>query len=207
MPHILIVEDTTEISEALQHHLERQGYTTSLATKAAHALALVSSARPDLIILDLGLPDRDGYEVLEQLRGRGYESPVLILSARKEEADKVRGFRLGAEDYVTKPFGALELLERIAALLRRSARVSAAATPVREELSDEELQQRFGLTERQVLVARLLAQGLSNTEIAERMKVSAHTARNHTYQVLQKLSTSKRARVPSILRGELPDGS
>src|SRR5688500_14853524 len=76
---------------------------------------------PDLVVLDLGLPDRDGYHVLEQLRARGCGSPVLILSARGLEADKVRGFRLGADDYVTKPFGVVELMARVDAHLRRSA--------------------------------------------------------------------------------------
>jgi DNA-binding response OmpR family regulator len=204
---ILIVEDTPEIAEALQHHLERRGYATSLASKAAHALALATSERPDLVVLDLGLPDRDGYSVLEQLRDRGDDTPVLILSARQEESDKVKGFRLGADDYVTKPFGALELLERIAALLRRQQRSGGDAAPVEadpsrdDELSDLELESRFGLTPRQVTVARLLAEGLSNSEIAGHLVVSEHTARNHTYQVLTKMGTSKRARVGTILRG------
>ena len=199
---ILIVEDAPEIADALQHQLERKGYATHLATKAAHALALMASERPDLIILDLGLPDKDGYQVLEPLRERGDDTPVLILSGRREEADKVKGFRLGADDYVTKPFGALELMERVGALLRRSALRPPPAGPAREpEPGDDELQARYGLTRRQVAVARLLAEGCSNLEVAARLGVSGHTARNHTFQVMSKLGTSSRARVGAILRG------
>jgi DNA-binding response OmpR family regulator len=188
VPRILIVEDTSEIAEALQHHLERRGYETALATRAAQAAAVIAGARPDLIVLDLGLPDRDGYTVLEQLRARGHDTPVLILSARREEADKLRGFTLGADDYVTKPFSAMELLARVAALLRRAEARAPAAAPLPAAAgagpTDEELQARFGLTERQVAVARLLAEGCSNVEVAERLGVSEHTARNHTMHVM-----------------------
>src|SRR5688500_2642004 len=103
MHRILLVEDTHEIAEALQRNLTLDGYEVTLATRAAHAMPLVSSFKPDLIILDLGLPDRDGYSVLKDLRDRGNVCPVLILSARNLEADKLQGFRLGADDYVTKP--------------------------------------------------------------------------------------------------------
>jgi DNA-binding response OmpR family regulator len=89
-------------------------------------MALATAERPDLIVLDLGLPDRDGYSVLDELRTRGVQVPVLILSARNLEADKLQGFRLGADDYVTKPFSIMELLARISALLRRAPRAPAA---------------------------------------------------------------------------------
>src|SRR5205814_6220965 len=84
-------------------------------------LARARDAGPDLIILDLMLPGLDGYRVLRALRDEGRRMPILILTARGEEADKVRGLRLGADDYVTKPFGVLELLARVEALLRRTA--------------------------------------------------------------------------------------
>jgi DNA-binding response OmpR family regulator len=204
VPRILLIEDTSEIAEALRDHLERKGYETALATRAAQALAVVQSERPDLIVLDLGLPDRDGYTVLEQLRERGIQTPVLILSARREEADKVRGLQLGADDYVTKPFGAMELLARVAALLRRAPAAPAlppAPAAAGAALGDAELRSRYGLTGRQVEVARLLADGCSNAEVAERLGVTENTARNHTEQVMKKLGTSRRARVGAILRG------
>ena len=206
MPRILIVEDTSEIAEALQDHLRRRGHETTLATRAAQAAAMIAGARPVLIVLDLGLPDRDGHTVLQQLRARGHDTPVLILSARRDEADKLQGFAHGADDYVTKPFSAMELMARVDALLRRAAARPAAAPPPppaaddRDGPTDAQLQERFGLTPRQAVVARLLAEGCSNAEVAARLGVSAHTARNHTMQVLAKLGTSKRARVGPILR-------
>jgi DNA-binding NarL/FixJ family response regulator len=142
--------------------------------------------------------------VLRELRGRGVEAPVLILSARSLEADKVEGFRLGADDYVTKPFGALELLARISALLRRARRAApppAAAAPAGavRRLDDAELRERYGLTERQVAVARLMAEGCTNAELAARMGLSFYTARNHAEQVMLKLGVGNRASVAPLL--------
>ena len=114
------MEDSPDLAEALQRNLTLDGYDVALATRAAQALPLVASTRPDLIILDLGLPDRDGYSVLQDLRERGNPCPVLILSARNLEADKLQGFRLGADDYVTKPFNPDELSARVSAVLRRA---------------------------------------------------------------------------------------
>ncbi|MBW3572264.1 MAG: response regulator [Gemmatimonadetes bacterium] len=210
MTRILVVEDSLDIAEGLQRSLEYDGYQVSLATKAAHALAVATSDRPELIVLDLGLPDRDGYEVLRELRERGVQTPVLILSARREEADKLQGFRLGADDYVTKPFSILELMARIGALLRRAAPAafpapaasSAAASdaaPTSGPLSDAALRERYGLTARQTEVVRLLAEGCSNAEIATRLEMSYYTARNHTEQVLGKLGVSSRAAVGAML--------
>jgi DNA-binding response OmpR family regulator len=200
---ILIVEDSPDLAEALQRNLTLDGYEVSLATRAAQALPLVASSRPDMIILDLGLPDRDGYSVLQDIRERGNACPVLILSARNLEADKLQGFRLGADDYVTKPFSVMELLARISALLRRASApaVSDAAAPA--VVTDEDLQERFGLTARQTAVARLLAEGCSNAEIARRLSVSYFTARNHTEQVLAKLGVSSRAAVGAVVFGQV----
>jgi DNA-binding response OmpR family regulator len=207
MYRILVVEDSHDLAYGLQRNLELDGYQVSLATKAAHALALATADRPHLILLDLGLPDRDGYSVLEELRKRGNACPVLILSARNLEADKLQGFRLGADDYVTKPFSIMELLARISALLRRSPAAAPqasapAAPPVATVLSDEELRSRFGLTARQTSVARLLGEGCSNAEIAQRLSVSYFTARNHTEQVLSKLGVGTRAAVGAVLYGQ-----
>src|SRR5688572_16368644 len=104
----------------LRANLEVDGYEVSVAETGEAGLKDAEARRPDLVILDLMLPGMDGYEVLGALRERGVYAPVLILSARAEEIDKVRGFRLGADDYVTKPFGVMELLLRVQALLRRS---------------------------------------------------------------------------------------
>lgn len=118
---ILIVEDNPDLAYGLQTSLEIEGHSVEVAEDGVSGLERALDAPPDLIILDLMLPGMDGYRVLRSLREEGVETPVIILTARGEEADKVMGFRLGADQYVTKPFGLLELLARVKALLRRSA--------------------------------------------------------------------------------------
>jgi len=117
---ILIVEDERNLALGLRVNLEVEGYDVAVAETGEAALAEVSARLPDLVLLDLMLPGIDGYEVLSTLRSRGVDAPILILSARAEEIDKVRGFRAGADDYVTKPFGVMELVLRVHALLRRA---------------------------------------------------------------------------------------
>jgi len=118
---ILVVEDNPDLAYGLRNNLEIEGYQVEVADDGMKGLARARDGRPDLIILDLMLPGMDGFRVLRALRDAGRTMPVLILTARGEEADKVRGLRLGADDYVTKPFGVLELLARVEALLRRMA--------------------------------------------------------------------------------------
>jgi two-component system, OmpR family, alkaline phosphatase synthesis response regulator PhoP len=119
---ILIVEDNPDLAFGLRNNLEIEGYDVSVAEDGIAGLGRARMERPDLVILDLGLPGMDGYRVLRIMRDEGLAMPVLILSAEGEEANKVRGFRLGADDYVTKPFSLLELLARVEALLRRAVR-------------------------------------------------------------------------------------
>ena len=120
MARILIIEDNAQLAYGLRNNLEIDGHTVDVAEDGASGLKASLASAPDLIVLDLMLPQMDGYKVLRSLRDKGLEVPVLILSARGTEADKVMGFRLGADDYVTKPFGVLELLARITAILRRT---------------------------------------------------------------------------------------
>lgn len=119
IPHLLVVEDHADLAFGLQRALEARGHRVSLATDGEDALRQAMADPPALMVLDLMMPRLDGFAVLERLRAAGHWMPTLILSARGDERDKVRGFRLGADDYVTKPYGVLELLERIDALLRR----------------------------------------------------------------------------------------
>lgn len=118
---ILVVEDERNIALGLQANLEVDGYEVTVAPTGEAALHSAATRPPDLVILDLMLPGMDGYEVLDTLRRRGLDAPVLILSAQSQEIDRVRGFRAGADDFVTKPFGVMELLLRVQALLRRAA--------------------------------------------------------------------------------------
>jgi DNA-binding response OmpR family regulator len=120
MPRILIVEDNPDLAYGLRTGLEIEGYDVQVAEDGETGLDRARAWGPDLVMLDLMLPGMDGYRVLRTMREGGSDVPVLILTARGEEADKVLGFRLGADDYVTKPCGVLELLARVGALLRRS---------------------------------------------------------------------------------------
>jgi DNA-binding response OmpR family regulator len=127
MATVLLIEDNEKLARGLQSNLEFEGYTVLCANDGASGLAVARQKRPDIIVLDLMLPDTDGYRVLRTLRDDGDTTPVLVLTALGEEADKVRGFRFGADDYVTKPFGLMELLARIDALLRRATRPNGEA--------------------------------------------------------------------------------
>jgi len=121
MGRILIVEDNADLADGIAFNLKLEGHETLVASDGIKGVESFKSFTPDLVLLDLMLPGLDGYEVLRSIRGPGPRVPVIILSARAEEADKVRGFKLDADQYVTKPFGILELIERVASLLRRSA--------------------------------------------------------------------------------------
>lgn len=116
---ILLAEDERKLRDLVRSYLERAGYTVLTTDSGAEALSLVASAAPDLLILDLGLPDISGETVASELRSAGSEPPILMLTARSSEEDRVRGLELGADDYVTKPFSPRELVLRVQAILRR----------------------------------------------------------------------------------------
>jgi DNA-binding response OmpR family regulator len=116
---ILLVEDNPDLAFGLQRNLEFEGYAVDVVADGAAALSSALADRHDLLILDLMIPGIDGLAVLQRLRAAGVETPVLILTAKDGELDKVRGLRTGADDYMTKPFGVLELVARVEALLRR----------------------------------------------------------------------------------------
>lgn len=124
---ILVVEDNPDLAFGLRNNLEIEGHEVRVAEDGPLGVELALGWRPDLVILDLMLPGMDGYRVLRTIREAGFESPVLMLTARGEESDKVMGFRNGADDYVTKPFGVLELLARVQALLRRGSNGATAS--------------------------------------------------------------------------------
>jgi len=117
---ILVVEDNEDLAFGLRNNFEIEGYEVVTAKDGKAGLATFETTHPDLVILDLMLPEMDGFRVLRTLREKGHATPILVLTARGEESDKVRGLRFGADDYVTKPFGLLELLARVEALLRRT---------------------------------------------------------------------------------------
>lgn len=118
---ILIVDDEIPIAEILKINLEKEGYTTLVAHDGQTALDLALSENPDAILLDVMLPKMDGFEVCRKIRENKRSTPILMLTARDEEVDKVLGLELGADDYITKPFSVRELMARVKANLRRTA--------------------------------------------------------------------------------------
>jgi len=116
---ILVVEDNEDLAFGLRKVLEFEGYEVEVAKEGESGLALAQETNPDLLILDVMLPGKSGFDVLKGLRGSGHLLPVLILTARSQESDVVLGFDFGADDYVTKPFSTAELLARVRSLLRR----------------------------------------------------------------------------------------
>ena len=119
-PHILVVEDDVHIREGLIDALASEGYEVSSAADGEAALEQYRKDRPGLILLDIMMPEKSGYDVCRQIRKTDNSTPIIMLTAKGEEIDKVVGLELGADDYVTKPFGVRELLARVAAVLRRS---------------------------------------------------------------------------------------
>ncbi len=126
---ILVVEDDTHIRFGLTELLTSEGFEVEACARGDQALAAIEKAQPRLVVLDVMLPGLSGFEVCKQLRARGYRGLILMLTAKGQEMDKVIGLELGADDYVTKPFGLREFTARVHALLRRSPADAPAATP------------------------------------------------------------------------------
>jgi DNA-binding response OmpR family regulator len=124
--HILIVDDDPELTEAVSWYLEAEGMRATRVTNGAAALEVFRAERPDAVIIDIMMPGMDGFELCRTIR-RESQVPILMLSAREGEADKVRALDIGADDYVTKPFGAMELVARVKALLRRAGQAGEAS--------------------------------------------------------------------------------
>ena len=129
MTRVLVVDDDTQILRALRINLTARGYSVLTALSGSAALRAAAEGRPDVVVLDLGLPDLDGAEVIEGLRGWS-AVPIIVLSARTDSADKVHALDAGADDYVTKPFGMAELLARLRAAVRRASSGPGDGEPV-----------------------------------------------------------------------------
>ena len=144
-PHrVLLVEDEEEIAAPLVHTLEREGYDVERAATGQSAIDRARADGPDIVILDLGLPDMDGLDVCRALRDGGYDGAILMVTARSRELDRVVGLDSGADDYLAKPFGLAELLARLRALLRRTnVRTACSARPERRLLVDVDAHRVF----------------------------------------------------------------
>jgi len=121
--HILVAEDDRHIREGLVDTLESEGYRVTWAADGRKAAELLKNSRFDLVLLDIMMPEKSGYDLCRDIRSQDTETPIIMLTAKGEEIDKVLGLELGADDYITKPFGLHELLARISAVLRRSKRM------------------------------------------------------------------------------------
>lgn len=139
MTLVLVVEDNANLAFALTTALESEGFEVTVAGTGPDGVENARAPGVELIILDLMLPGFDGFRAIRTIRGEGITTPILVLTARGEEADKVRALRLGADDYVTKPFGAMELLARVEALLRRTRLAPQAPAPALDRFADVEV--------------------------------------------------------------------
>ncbi len=171
---ILVVDDDPDLRDLVRELLERAGHSVRTAAHGREALKLLFDVRPRLIVLDVTMPDMDGWATLERVRDVT-DVPVLMLTARDAELEKVRGLKAGADDYVTKPFGRQELLARVEALLRRSAGASA---PEREAYDD-------GLVSLDMANARALVRGTEVTLTPLEMRL-LNTFVRHPDQVLSR---------------------
>jgi two-component system alkaline phosphatase synthesis response regulator PhoP len=200
---ILIIEDEPDLLRGLELNIKAEGYGVMTATSGDAGLAAALRERPDLVLLDLMLPGMSGLDVCRELRRQQFEAPIIMLTARAEEVDRVVGLELGADDYVTKPFGIRELLARIRVRLRRK---SGAATDSVLRFADVSLDfdkheatrggQRVELTGKEFEVLRLLAKHRGDIVTRERLLdevwgyehyPTTRTVDNHIMRLRQKL--------------------
>jgi len=136
---VLIVEDEEGLVEGLEHNFKFEGYDVLTARNGSEGLKLALKQKPDVVVLDIMLPEKDGFTVLKELRQRHRDMPVLVLTARNFEADVLKGFDLGADDYLTKPFGVKELLARVKRLVSRGPSTAAPPGPTTYKFGDVEV--------------------------------------------------------------------
>ena len=176
MNRILIAEDESRIAAFIEKGLQANGFTTTVATNGPDATNMALGDDFDLLILDLGIPDKDGLTVLEELRGQGIQLPIIILTARTDIDHKITGFELGADDYVTKPFRFEELLARVRARLRNSSQAGGQVEETVLKLGDVVLDLR----------TRRVKVGDCPVELSAREFTLAETFIRHAGQVMSR---------------------
>lgn len=164
MPHILVVEDESSIADTLVYSLNRENYQTSWTTLGLEAIALCKKTPPDLILLDIGLPDCSGFEVCKAIR-QFSDVPIIFLTARTEEIDVIVGLEIGADDYVGKPFSPREIIARVKTILRRRTSAAPSANAPACAFSTDEVKMtikyngvRLGLTRYEYRILKTLIQ-------------------------------------------------
>ena len=202
---ILVVEDELDLLRGLAINLTGESYRVFTASRGDEGLERAWRERPDLVLLDVMLPVMSGMDVCRELRRRGFDSPIIMLTARSEEIDRVLGFEIGADDYVTKPFGLRELLARVRTRLRRTSVSEKTADNKVGDLSidfkrHEAIRNglRIELTGKEASILRILAENrgeivsrerLLDQVWGERIHVTPRTVDNHILRLRQKLET------------------
>ena len=205
-PRILIVEDESDLLRGLELNIKADGYEVLSAQRGDEGLETALRERPDLVVLDVMLPGMTGFDVCRELRRKGFEAPIIILTARSEEVDRVVGLELGADDYVTKPFGIRELLARIRVRLRRHAPALGSAilrfSDVEVDFEKQEAMRggtRIDLTGKEFDVLRLLAENRGRIVTRDRLLdevwgyehyPTTRTVDNHILRLRQKLEAN-----------------
>ncbi len=195
---IVIVEDEPSLVFTLRDTLENEGYKVFVVDEGTHAVEKVQEVDPDLMLLDLMLPGKSGYDICSEIRELKYSFPIIMLTARDQEIDKVTGLNIGADDYMTKPFGVKELLARINARLRRASKYSKSGPlnaitldPVEVNLKESYVkkpgQDRIPLTTREVELLRYLAprrnEPISRDELLEQVWRYEYSTNTRTVDV------------------------
>jgi len=201
---VLIVEDDSELRSVLGRSLREEGFSVESVATGAEALERVDGGTPDVFVVDIGLPDADGRDVVQALRARGIETPVLFLTARDALVDRVAGFDAGGDDYVTKPFALVELVARLQALVRRSGASGAVEAeglrldPVTHSVTDGTVEVPLTPTE-----FRLLALLLARPGEAVRRQALVRAGWPHGARVRENTLDAYLARIRRKLR-QLP---
>jgi two-component system response regulator MprA len=199
---VLIVEDDPELRAALRRGLEEEGFRADTAATGAEALDRVEPLGPELLIIDIGLPDSDGRDLCQALRARGFDAPVLFLTARDALVDRLSGFDAGGDDYVTKPFALAEVVARLQALLRRAGADGAVEAvglrldPVKHSVAAGEAEASLTPTE-----FRLLARLLAHSGEVIRRRELVHAAWPHDARVAENTLDAYVARLRRKLGG------
>ncbi len=197
-PLVLVIEDDDVVRTVVVRFLRERCLRVAEAADATAGLAAMASCSPDLVLLDVRLPGTSGLDVLREVRASGSEIPVILLTGATDEIDRVVGFEVGADDYVTKPFSVRELHARVQAVLRRTR-------PRRREAVDHTTDADVrSLTAQERNILLLLAEGKSNRQIAASLFLAEKTVRNYVSSLLAKLGMSSRteAAVYAVRLGE-----
>jgi DNA-binding response OmpR family regulator len=203
---VLIVEDEPALLHGLEINLQSEGYTVLTASRGDTAVEQALAGHPDLILLDIMLPGKNGLDVCRELRSRGFDAPIIILTAKSEEIDRVVGLEIGADDYVTKPFGLRELLARIRVRLRRHKPADAEGDHGKLRFGDVEVDfdrheatragRRIELTGKEAAILKLLSSRAGEIVTRERLLdevwgyesyPTTRTVDNHILRLRQKL--------------------